>query len=534
MKRTIKVFLGEMPRPVGTLLFNTDGNREAAAFSYDEAWLAHPERFQIDPALPLVTGPQYHAKGKYDHASVYHGCFSDSEPDGWGIRVIRRDHAKSRKEAERAGQPISDQPLNSLDCLLYVDDASRIGALRFQDEAGKFVRTPPRDGRTAPPLIELSALLNASRAVENNTETAADLRYLLGKGTSVGGMRPKCTVIDDDGALSIGKFPSDTDTRPVTKGEVLALRLARAAGIAAAEARVVYVDGVPVTLVRRFDRFEGKRLMYASARTMLGLDDGQEHAYTEMVDVLRQQGVAPERDCEEMWRRLVFNILVTNVDDHLNNHGFLHISCGKWRLSPAFDINPFPDKARVLKTWISEDTGPDASIDAAMKVAPYFGLRAGRAREVLENVAKAVDGWRRVAGSPEIGMTADEIDQFAPAFDHDERLVVDRALRVRGVKSAPLPPDADETLGQTTAGPPPPPSDVVDRLRFTARTIPAAKTAAIRVAKVFGATPFHGEPWEFDGERFSRRGYRGDLSGEIVFGAATGGDWWVGWRATSE
>lgn len=431
MKRTIKVFLGEAQRPVGTLLFNAEGNREAAAFRYDEAWLAHPERFQIDPALPLVSGPQYHTRGKGDHASAFHGCFSDSEPDGWGVRVIRRDHAKGRQEAEKSGQPFDSRPLNSLDCLLYVDDASRIGALRFQDEAGQFVRTPPRGGQAAPPLIELSALLNASRAVENNTETAVDLRYLLGKGTSVGGMRPKCTVVDDDGALSIGKFPSDTDTRPVTKGEVLALRLAKAARITAAEARIVYADGVPVTLVKRFDRFEGKRRMYASARTMLGLDGGQEHAYTEMVDALRQQGAAPERDGEEMWRRLVFNILITNVDDHLNNHGFLHISRGKWRLSPAFDINPFPDKARVLKTWISEDTGPDASIEAAMKVAPYFGLRVARVREVLEDISRAVDGWRHLAASPDIGMTAAEIEQFSPAFDHDERRVAAHACRTQ-------------------------------------------------------------------------------------------------------
>lgn len=428
MKRTIKVFLGEAKRPVGTLMFNAEGNREASAFTYADEWLAHPERFQIDPALPLVAGPQYHAKGKGDHASVFHGCFADSEPDGWGVRVIKRDWAKSRTE---------DRLPNSLDCLLHVDDASRIGALRFQDENGEFVRTPPSGGRAAPPLVELSALLNASRAVEKNTETAADLRYLLGKGTSVGGMRPKCTVVDDEGNLSIGKFPSDGDTRPVTKGEVLALKLARNACITAAEAQVVYADGVPVTLVKRFDRFEGKRLMYASANTMLGLDDGQEHAYTEMVDVLRQQGIKPERDCEEMWRRMVFNILVTNVDDHLNNHGFLHISKGKWRLSPAFDINPFPDKARVLKTWISEDTGPDASIEAAMKTAPYFGLRPLRAKDVLAEVSRAVDDWRRIAASRDVGMTNDEIDQFSRAFDHDERLVAERLYSPRVAVSAP-------------------------------------------------------------------------------------------------
>ena len=183
---------------------------------------------------------------------------ADTEPDGWGRRVIQRDYAKRRQEARRVGEAVEPNPLNSLDYLLAVDDVSRVGALRLQDENGRFQRASEAGRRTTPPLIELAHLLAASRAVETNTETAADLAYLRGRGTSLGGLRPKCSVIDDDGQLSIGKFPSVADERPVTKGEVLAMRLAKRAGIDAADARLVESDGAPIALIRRFDRPRGE------------------------------------------------------------------------------------------------------------------------------------------------------------------------------------------------------------------------------------------------------------------------------------
>ena len=193
----------------------------------------------------------------------------------------------------------------------------------------------PGDGRrTAPPLVELATLLSASHAVERDSETAADLAYLLGRGTSLGGLRPKCSVVDAEGRLSIGKFPSVSDDRAVTKGEVLALELARNAGITAARARLVDSDGSPVALIRRFDRPDtGGRLMYISAATMIGADGDEavEHTYAEIVDALRQHGAQPQADIEELWRRIAFSILITNVDDHLHNHGF-------WlETSPAFE-----------------------------------------------------------------------------------------------------------------------------------------------------------------------------------------------------
>ncbi|HEX6038225.1 HipA domain-containing protein [Longimicrobium sp.] len=308
---------------------------------------------------------------------------------------------------------------------------SRVGALRFRDESGVFRRAHETGERGVPPLVELRHLLAASRAVETNTETAADLAYLRGRGTSLGGLRPKCTVMDDDGRLSIGKFPSVADERAVTKGEVLALQLAAEAGIDAAEARLVMSDGAPVALIRRFDRVPGGRILYISAATLLGVeaDDPSDHTYAEIADALRVHGADARADIEELWRRIAFSILITNVDDHLHNHGFLHVEAGLWRLAPAFDVNPFPDPVRELKTWITEDAGPEASIDALMAAAPYFQLAPGRARQVIGEVESAVSRWRQVAR--QIGMTGLEIDQFADAFEHEERAAAQRAASGR-------------------------------------------------------------------------------------------------------
>lgn len=419
MRRSIRVYLGEQRHFVGALHFNAQGNRQAASFAYSDEWLARPDRFQLDPGLPIVAGAQHSTARGADRRSVFFGCIADTEPDGWGRLVIKRVHAKRRKEAKTKGIPTSAEPLNDLDYLLEVDDASRVGALRFQDEEGTFLRHTPLGQRSAPPLVELSMLLNASRAIEENSETASDLRYLQGRGTSLGGMRPKCTVIDDQGQLSIGKFPSVGDERCVTKGEVLALRLAAHAGIHVADSQIVYADTNPVALIRRFDRSPGGRLMYVSARTLLGARDDHDHTYTEIVDAIRQYGSHVADDTRELWRRMVFSILINNVDDHLNNHGFLHQSVGTWRLSPAFDINPFPDKTRNLKTWISEEAGDTASLESALDVAPYFGLKRGEAEGILDDVVEAVSHWRQVAAQPPVGMTGAEMEAFEAAFEHE-------------------------------------------------------------------------------------------------------------------
>jgi serine/threonine-protein kinase HipA len=263
--------------------------------------------------------------------------------------------------------------------------------------------------------------MSASRAVELSTETEADLAYLRGKGTSLGGLRPKCSVLDDDGRLAIGKFPSVSDQRAVTKGEILALDLARLAGINAADARLIYSENLPVALIRRFDRLPGGgRIPYCSAATMLGVsgDETEHHTYTEIVDVIRIHGAAAQQDIEELWRRIAFSILINNVDDHLHNHGFLYAGNNHWRLSPAFDMNPFPDRARELKTWISEDTGPTASLTALRSAAPYFHIKKSRANDLITGVQNIIGTWRTVGA--DIGMTPAELNQFGEAFENHE------------------------------------------------------------------------------------------------------------------
>ncbi len=428
MRRVIAVHLGEEAKPLGVLRYDQQGARESAAFEYGPAWLADGNRFAVNPGLPLVVGPQFHRRTR--DGSVFHAAIADTEPDGWARRVIQRDHAKRRQDARRRSDPVEAQPLNAMDYLLAVDDVSRVGALRFQDEDGRYQRTVDKGRRTTPPLIELGQLLAATRAVETNTETEADLAYLRGRGTSLGGLRPKCSVVDEHGRLAIGKFPSVGDERPVTRGEVLALRLARKAGIDAAEARLVDSDGAPVALIRRFDRTgNGARLMYVSAATMLGAEPGDpgEHSYTELVDALRQHGNQPAADIEELWRRIAFSILITNVDDHLLNHGFLHVDHGQWRLAPAFDINPFPERVRELKTWVSEEVGPEATIEALMSVTPYFRIADARAKAVLGEVEAAVATWREEGRA--LGLAGADLESFADAFEHAEREAARRMMQ---------------------------------------------------------------------------------------------------------
>lgn len=429
MKRSVQVYLGDAARHVGTLRFDAQGARQSAGFEYHPNWLASDDRFALEPGLPLVSGMQFHKKSA--DGSVFHGVFADTEPDGWGRRVILRDDAKQRQLARQKGGDTRAEPLSPLDFLLAVDDSTRVGALRFQDEAGAFQRASEPGRRTTPPLLELGALLSATRAVESNTETAADLAYLRGRGTSLGGLRPKCSVVDDRGALSIAKFPSIQDDRPITKGEVLALQLARSAGIDAANAQLIDSDSTPVALIHRFDRVVEGRLMYLSAATLLGAEptDPQEHSYTEIVDAIRRFSPHAQDDIDELWRRIAFSVLITNVDDHLHNHGFLHDGRGQWRLAPAFDLNPFPDRARELKTWISAEAGPAATIDAVMSVAPYFRITRTNALRMLRKVEEAVGQWR--TRGKRLGMSNRELDLFADAFEHPERQVA-RRLSARG------------------------------------------------------------------------------------------------------
>ncbi len=418
MQRSATICLGESGMVVGQLAYSRSGVRENSSFVYSQQWLQSVERFSISPDLALTETRQYH-KAASANDSVFHFAVADTAPDGWGCRIIARDYAKRRNahKAQGAEQPFA--PLTQWDYLVGVDDFSRVGALRLRDETGNYLRTIESGDRATPPLLELGDMLSASHAVERGKETEADLRYLRGRGTSLGGLRPKCSVIDDDGQLAIGKFPSVKDQRSVTKGEVLAMRLAAVAGIEAAQARIVYAENSPVAVVRRFDRtFEGARIPYLSAASLLQANRDDERAYSEMAERIIATCSDPKHDLAELWRRIVFNLLITNVDDHLHNHGFLHVGHGQWRLAPAFDLNPFPDKDQELKTWLTEETGPVSSIKEVVRVAGQFWLEREQALEILRQVCRAVENWRVVALTPAVGMESHDLDDVAPAFEH--------------------------------------------------------------------------------------------------------------------
>ncbi len=418
----IDLYLDHNPLLVGTLFFEVKGNREVLSFQYSERWLADKDAFSIDPALPLHPGPTFKSRVGNSNSSLFFGAIADTEPDGWGRKVILRSWAKE-KDKKKAKSPTNlGDALNSMDFLLLVDDFSRIGALRYRIDNGPFIRTFNAEENPVPPLIKLQQLFQATEAFERNDESAKDLKFLIGQGTSLGGVRPKCSIIEEDGSLSIAKFPSISDDRAVTKGEVLALQLAKRAGIRVAESRIVFTgNDVPVAVIKRFDRIGDSRKMYVSAATLLELENASEgvHSYTEIVEGIRKHGGDKAgQDIEELWRRLIFNILINNIDDHLKNHGFLWSHREHWRLSPAFDLNPFPGKARELKTWITEDSGPEASISIALANAQYFGLTNTKAKKIITEVKDAVKKWRDLARH--IGMTKLEIDQFPEAFEYKE------------------------------------------------------------------------------------------------------------------
>lgn len=421
-KQQVDVCLGQAGAHIGSLTYVKQGQRENTAFIYDDTWLTNTDRFKVSTDLDLVSGYQQR-KAASAHDSVFHFALADTAPDAWGSRVIAREHAKCRQK--NATLPA----LTELDYLLAVDDFSRIGALRLRDKDDKYLRATEDGRRTTPPLIELQHMFNASRAVEKGQETTEDLKYLQGKGTSLGGMRPKCTVIDDTGMLAIGKFPSINDARSVTRGEVLALCLGTQAGIDTAAARIVEIEDIPVAIIQRFDRTaDHGRIPYLSAASMLQASRVQDYSYTEIADAIRANGFSPNQDLQQLWRRMVFNLLITNVDDHLQNHGFLHVGKGQWRLAPAFDINPFPDKERESKTWLSEQTGPISDVADLMDQCTYFALTKVQALQVLSDVYHAVKNWKTTALSATVGLKPHELDDFAPAFEHDQMEKVQRLL----------------------------------------------------------------------------------------------------------
>ena len=410
MDREVFVYVDLRGEPVlvGRLWSRVRKGRESASFEYDRAWLENPERFALEPALTLAPGPFPTAPEK-----ALFGALGDSAPDRWGRVLMRR---AERRRAERDGE--TPRTLFEADFLLMVDDEARLGALRFKTEQeGSFLA--PETGPRIPPLVDLPRLLSAADRVANEEEDDEDLRVLIVPGSSLGGARPKASVRDHDGHLALAKFPHRQDDIDVVLWEGVALSLASKAGIDVPEWRIERIGAKPVILIRRFDRVAGERIPFLSAMSMLGASDNETRSYLEIADALRQYGAATRADLIQLWRRILFSVLISNTDDHLRNHGFLYGSHEGWRLSPAYDLNPVPVDIgpRVLSTAIDLDD-PTASIDLVSETAESYGLKPPDAQGIALEVAQAVSGWREAAAR--LGIVAREIERMASAFEHKD------------------------------------------------------------------------------------------------------------------
>lgn len=393
---------------VGRLWTRVQRGRESASFEYDAAWLHHPERFALEPALALGPGPFHTQREK-----ALFGAIGDSAPDRWGRALIRR---AERQHAAREGQ--TPRTLLEADFLLRVDDEARQGALRFADQpGGPFLATAA--GTRIPPLVRLPRLLSAAERLADDKENDEDLRLLVAPGSSLGGTRPKASIRDRKGNLALAKFPSKQDDINIVLWEAVALSLAGRAGIAVPKWQVERIDGSPVILIQRFDRAAGRRVPFLSAMSMLGANDNEMRSYLEIADALRQYGAAAKEDLAQLWRRIVFSVLISNMDDHLRNHGFLYEGQGGWRLSPAYDLNPVPIDVRPRVLSLAIDLNdPTASIELALETAEYYGLKPSEATSMAGQVASSVSGWR--AEAARLKVDAHEIERMASAFEHDD------------------------------------------------------------------------------------------------------------------
>jgi serine/threonine-protein kinase HipA len=410
MDRPVLVYvdLGGEPIRVGTLWSHYRNGRESMSFEYDREWLSHPKRFSLDPALKLVSG-SFHASPD----KPLFGAIDDSAPDRWGRVLMRRSE---RKKAEREKR--NARALKEIDFLLMVDDEGRQGALRFKYEGDKTFLTT-YDANHIPPLVSVGKLLSAARHVMQESDTEEDLRLLLAPGSSLGGARPKASVKDTDGHLAVAKFPKKDDEIDIIGWEAVALTLANRAGIQVPEWRLESVGRGRILLSRRFDRKNQMRIPFLSAMSVLSAKDNEIHSYLEIADAIRQMSPVPQEDLEILWRRIVFNVLISNVDDHLRNHAFLYIGTSGWRLSPAYDLNPTPTdiKPRMLSTAI-DLVDSSASLDIAIGVAHYFDLEPSQAKKIIREVGSATSQWRNEAAKLKI--KKGEIDRMASAFEHED------------------------------------------------------------------------------------------------------------------
>jgi serine/threonine-protein kinase HipA len=401
----------DKPTVMGTLFGDSSRGRELLSFEYDPLWLASGNAQEIDPALRLFRGRQFPGKD-----SDSFGIFLDSEPDRWGRLLMRRREALVARSENRAARTLSET-----DFLLGVHDLARMGALRFRKGTdGPFLASD--DALAAPPWTRLRELEEAARHIDADGEGSEKelgewLSLILAPGSSLGGARPKASVCTNDGSLWIAKFPARQDDRNSGAWEMTVHDLAVLSGVNVPEAKLERFSGNGDTfLTRRFDRTNGEgRLHFASAMTLLGKKDGAAAAdgssYLELAAFIMSHGAEPDRDLEELWRRIVFSVAVSNTDDHLRNHGFI-LSRRGWELSPAYDLNPDPD-GRGLSLNIDE-TDNALDYDLALSQAPRFHLTIARAKKILGEVTAAVAKWKEIASSR--GISRAEIIRMENAF----------------------------------------------------------------------------------------------------------------------
>lgn len=384
--------------------------REVFSFSYEKEWLENGPALILDPDLGLYSGPQYIRNEKPNF-----GLFTDSSPDRWGrVLMERREAYTSRIEGRRP------HVLMESDYLLGVYDIHRMGAIRYKtDLDGTFLNADL--DMAAPPftfirtLEETSLHLEETDAVED-PNFASWLNLLVSPGSSLGGARPKASVVDPLGNLWIAKFPSRKDDRDMGAWESVANELAVLAGINVAEGQARrFTQNYHTFLTKRFDRAGEERIHFASAMTLLGYTDGTDAgdgvSYLELAEFIMRNGRDPDNDLEELWKRIVFNICISNSDDHLRNHGFLLTSKG-WELSPAYDINPIPNSSG-LSLNISQYSNL-LDLELAREVGQMFRLNSEKQRQIIEGIKEAASHWQQVASKT--GISKGEIERMEGAF----------------------------------------------------------------------------------------------------------------------
>ena len=397
-----------MKEPVlmGVLKAEFTRGKEIYSFSYSEDWLKSSYSQILDPELQLYTGSQYAKDEKQNF-----GVFLDSSPDRWGRVLMKRREAAMARSEKRP-----EKTLRESDYLLGVFDGHRMGAIRFkEDPDGPFLN----DNKTlaSPPWTSIRELEQISLKLEDDNanedpEYLKWLNMLINPGSSLGGARPKASVLDVNRNLWIAKFPSKSDIKDIGGWEMVTNVLARNAGLNVAESRIQKFSSKYYTfLTKRFDRSDtGERIHYASAMTMLGYVDGNNFqdgvSYLEIVDFLTQFGAKVESDLRELWQRIVFSIFVSNTDDHLRNHGFMLTEKG-WILSPAFDINPNEDGAGLSLNISLEDNSLD--LDLALEVAEYFRLTEVEAIKILDDTRRSVKSWKSIANEHQLPRSEQEL-----------------------------------------------------------------------------------------------------------------------------